>query len=283
MGRNNDFDLRVRRFNMTTLKEHSIIVILGKRNTGKSTLIKDILYHRQSIPTGVAISGTEEANSFYSNIIPSIQIKHEYSNEVITQVFERQEKVVKKLKSGETTDKNGKVIDPRAFIILDDCIDDNGWTKEKQVRRIFMNGRHYFLLFMVAMQYPLGIPPALRCNVDHVFILRDNSQQNRKRIYENYASAFPNFDFFCQAMDRLTEDFGCMVIDNTSTSNSLYDIVFWYKAEMRNNFKMCAPKLWEIDAMVKTHKKNDKDEQERELAKMRKAPRVYIQKMLAKS
>jgi hypothetical protein len=59
-----------------------------------------------------------------------------------------------------------------------------------------MNGRHYKLLFLVTMQYPLGIPPNLRCNVDYVFILRENIVKNRERIYANYAGMFPNFDTF---------------------------------------------------------------------------------------
>lgn len=51
-------------------------------------------------------------------------------------------------------------------------------------------------MFLVTMQYPLGIPPNLRCNVDYVFILRENIVKNRERIYANYAGMFPNFDTF---------------------------------------------------------------------------------------
>ena len=32
------------------------------------------------------------------------------------------------------------------------------------------------------MQYPLGIPPALRTNVDYVFILRENIMRNQKKF-----------------------------------------------------------------------------------------------------
>jgi hypothetical protein len=82
-------------------------------------------------------------------------------------------------------------------MILDDCLYDSSWTKDKYVRSIFMNGRHFKILFLITMQYPLGIPPNLRSNIDYVFILRDNTVGNRKRIYENYAGMFPNFDIFC--------------------------------------------------------------------------------------
>ena len=74
------------------------------------------------------------------------------------------------------------------------------------------------------MQYPLGIPPTLRTNIDYVFILREPYIANRKRIYENYAGMFPTFESFCQIMDQCTENFECLVIDNNVKSNKLRDL-----------------------------------------------------------
>ena len=34
-------------------------------------------------------------------------------------------------------------IDPRAFVILDDCLYDNTWSRDKMMRLLFMNGRHW--------------------------------------------------------------------------------------------------------------------------------------------
>jgi hypothetical protein len=34
-------------------------------------------------------------------------------------------------------------IDPRAFVILDDCLYDNTWARDKMMRLLFMNGRMY--------------------------------------------------------------------------------------------------------------------------------------------
>ena len=135
-------------------------------------------------------------------------------------------------------------IDPRAFIILDDCLYDSTWTKDKNVRALFMNGRHLKMFFVIAMQYPLGIPPNLRTNIDFIFILRENIVANRKRIYDNYAGMFPTFEIFCQVMDQCTENFECLVIDNTTKSNKLEDTVFWYKANTAPNFRVCNDEYW---------------------------------------
>ena len=72
----------------------------------------------------------------------------------------------------EKINKGEGGIDPRAFLILDDCLYDNTWSKDKWMRSVFMNGRHYKLLFLLTMQYALGVPPNLRTNIDYVFILR---------------------------------------------------------------------------------------------------------------
>mgnify|MGYP000542468758 CR=1 FL=1 len=103
-------------------------------------------------------------------------------------------------------------IDPRAFLILDDCLYDNTWTRDINVRSLFMNGRHYKIMFLITMQYALGIPPNLRTNIDYVFILRENYISNRKRLYEHWAGMFPSFEIFCQVMNSL-ENFECLVIE----------------------------------------------------------------------
>jgi hypothetical protein len=107
-----------------------------------------------------------------------------------------------------------------------------------------MNGRHIDMVTMITMQYPLGITPNLRTNIDFVFILRDNNISNRKRIYDNYAGMFHTFEMFCQFMDQCTENFECLVIANGVQSNKLEDQVFWYKASDHPSFKMCDDSLW---------------------------------------
>ena len=108
-----------------------------------------------------------------------------------------------------------------------------------------MNGRHFKLLFVITMQYALGIPPNLRTNIDYVFILRENIVQNRRRLYDSYAGMFPTFEVFCQVMDQCTENFECLVINNNAKSNKIEDQVFWYKAETHPPFQMGAAVFWE--------------------------------------
>ncbi len=56
---------------------------------------------------------------------------------------------------------------------------------------------------------------------------------------------FPTFEIFAQVMDQCTENFECLVIDNTTKSNKIEDMVFWYKADDHPPFKIGAPSFWE--------------------------------------
>jgi hypothetical protein len=237
--------LHLKKFDPSGISSDKVLVFIGKRNTGKSFLVRDILFYHRQVPVGTIISPTEGANKFYSNIVPGLFIHDEYTPGLVEQVVKRQKLLMKRVNAEKKTYQSSS-INPHAFVILDDCLYDGCWKKDKNIRYIFMNGRHQKLLLMITMQYPLGIPPDLRTNIDYTFILRENNYNNRKRIYENYCSVFPSFEMFCQVMDSVTEGYGCLVIDNTSRSNKLEDNVFWYVAEDHPAFKVGSKEFWDL-------------------------------------
>lgn len=235
-----------------------VVVLIGRRDTGKSYLVRDLLFYQQDIPIGTVISGTEAGNSFYSDHVPKLFIHEEYSSGIIENILKRQRQCMMQVMEEMKVYKKCN-IDPRAFCILDDCLYDAGWTKDKLMRLLFMNGRHWKIMLVITMQYPLGIPPNLRTNIDYVFILREPYINNRKRIYENYAGMFPTFESFCQVMDQCTENYECLVINNNSKSNKLTDQIFWYKAEPHANFKLGSKEFWELSKNMPPEDKDKYD------------------------
>jgi len=233
-----------------------VIVLIGKRDTGKSFLVRDLLYYHQDIPIGTVISGTEEGNGFYSKMVPRLFIHNEYATAIVENILKRQRNVLKQIKKEMEAYKRSS-IDPRTFVILDDCLFDNTWARDKMMRLLFMNGRHWKVMLVITMQYPLGIPPILRTNIDYVFILRENYIANRRRIYENYAGMFPTFESFCQVMDQCTENYECLVINNNVKTNKLQDQVFWYKADGHNDFRLGSKEYWNLS---KGYDSDDDDE-----------------------
>ncbi len=254
--------LELKRFDMKNISfkpnepKGPVIVLIGRRDTGKSFLVKDLLWYHQDIPIGTVISGTEEGNGFYGKMVPKLFIHNEYNTAIIENILKRQRQVMKEIKKEIETYKKS-TIDPRTFVILDDCLYDNSWARDKMMKLLFMNGRHWKVMLIITMQYPLGVPPNLRTNIDYIFILREPYINNRKRIYDNYAGMFPTFESFCQVMNQCTENYECLVINNNAKSNKLQDQVFWYKADNHNDFRLGSKEFWELSKQI-----NSDDEEE---------------------
>lgn len=268
------FDMRSITFRPTENKG-PVIVMIGRRDTGKSFLIQDLLYFHQDIPIGTVISGTEAGNGFYSAHVPKLFIHDEYSSVLIENVLRREKAALKQV-NDEIKQYGGSRIDPRTFIILDDCLYDQSWTRDKLMRLLFMNGRHWKVMLIITMQYPLGVPPVLRTNIDYVFILREPVLTNRKRIWENYASMFPTLESFCAVMDQTTENYECLVINNNAKSNKLSDMIFWYKAESRPDYKLGAKEFWELSKTL-TDDDGEK-EYDPNQARKRTGPAIHVKK-----
>jgi hypothetical protein len=244
----------LKKFDMNMIKDRCemdsrkspMMVIIGKKDTGKSFLVRDILFQTQQyFPVGTVISATEIANEFFQNMVPSKLIHDKYKPEIVQNVIRRQAGIKQRRNDDKKAKGGSSNIDPRAFLILDDCLyDAKSWINEESTRFVFMNGRHIDLMTIITMQYPLGITPNLRTNVDFVFVLRENILGNRRRIYENYAGMFPTFEMFCDFMDQCTENYECLVICNNVSSNRLEDQVFWYKADDHPPFRLCDSSLW---------------------------------------
>ena len=207
-------------------------------------------------------------------------IYDDVEEKIVSKFLSRQINITKDRKK-ELEKHGSSTIDPRAFLILDDCMYDDSWTHDKNIKYLFMNGRWLKVFFLITMQYPLGIQPALRTNVDYVFILREPYASNRKRIYDNYGSAFPSFEFFCQVMDQCTQNYECLVIDNTSQSNKLEDCIFWYKAEMHpEKFRIGAPEFWQhSEQHYRDKDEEDINQYDPSAARKLKGPPINIRKM----
>ena len=106
-------NLQLKKFNPKTMRDNSIVVFIAKRMSGKSTCVKDIMYHKRSkLAAGVVMSGTEEGNGYYKEFIPDLFVYNEYKSDVIEKLIASQKNRIKK---GENIN---------VFTILDDCMYD---------------------------------------------------------------------------------------------------------------------------------------------------------------
>jgi hypothetical protein len=276
--------LLLKKFDMSRIGDRSVVVFIGARGSGKSILCRDLLYHHLSLPAGMVISGTEDSNQFYGSIIPSCLIHNQYTPDLIEKFVKRQKLITKKKNREETLFGSSK-IDPRGFLIMDDCLYDKGWQNDTNIRSCFLNGRHFHTFFIFTSQYALAAPPILRNNIDYVFILREPRILSRKKIYENYAGFLPTFEIFNQVMSQCTENYECIVIDNTTKSNDITDQLYWYKANVNiPPFKIGAKEFWDLEKNKSVSDDDDDDGEElfnvEMLHKSRRSPTIHVHKSL---
>ena len=244
-----DKEFKMKRFNLSKISDEAVVAFIGKRKSGKSYCLRDLLHANMDIPAGIVISPTEAPNPFFADFLPEYSIMPEFNRNIIKKVLDRQKQII-------AISKERDNVDPRAFIVLDDCLADNAWTKTSEIRALFMNGRHYRIFFILTMQYPLGIPPNLRTNIDYSIIFKDPNVNNRKRIYENFAGLFKTFEIFCECMDALDKH-ECIIVDNNGDGN-WQDNVYWYKAKNHENFKVGDRQFWNMQNRGDKHDTYDK-------------------------
>ena len=242
--------LPIREFNLDEMCENPSIIMIAKRGSGKSWITKAILHKYRHIPVGLVISPTDKDNPFFVDFFPDTFIFYKYDSNILKKLLMRQKLILKKSREKR---KEGKYIDPRAIVVMDDCLASKGkWAKDPLIYEMLFNGRHRQLMYILTMQYPLGITPELRSNFDYVFLLAEDYVSNLKRIYDHYAGMFPDFNSFRQVFRTLTEDFGAMVIKNRGSRLTLFDKIAFYKAPDLKNDKI----EFGCEQFQKFHKKN---------------------------
>lgn len=267
---NDIVNLQLRKFNIREMDINAKVGVIGKPGTGKSTIIEDILYHHRYIPMGMALVGTEEGVEQFQRLMPDSYIYNEYNQKAVDKLVTRQKKA-----------KRRHWKHPNAFLVLDDVMDDKKWLKSKTTRGIFKNGRHWALLFILAMQYSMDISPELRTCIDYIFLLRENIPKNRLRLYEHYCGVFPNYEMFEQVFNACTENYECLVIKNRSISNKVEDVVFWYKADLHEPFKLGSKRFWSFHKQnYNKHYESDEDDDmnnnKEALIRRQRKPSKYI-------
>ena len=236
--------MKLEEFNPSLLKLGSTMCFIGKRHTGKTVLITDILYrlYKEGAKNGklvdacVCFSNTEDLQSNFTRFVPKAFIYSNYSEQRLVNILETQKELVKK--QGRTSN---------LVIILDDF----GYKKSifnETFGRLLCNGRHYNITLMLSLQYSMQLPPSMRSNIDICVSLREPILANRKRLFDSFYGMFHSFKEFEKCFAEVTNNYGCLIaVNNGSSSNDVTDNMFWYRAkpqELPERFELGRSIYW---------------------------------------
>lgn len=207
------------------LKLNTKILIVGKPESGKSTLIGDIAYHVcDKIPVANVWSNSELENHAYEDVFPRTAISNAFDLTRYTNVNIRQRILTHR-----------RHPNPWCMDIIDDC--PGSQFKDEQFMKAFKLGRHWSKLTIIGIHRAVDVTTDLRAATDYTFIFREAHPRERKALYENFA-AFVTFKDFETILDASTENYSCLVVDNRSKSQKLNEIYYWYRATYRDYKKM---------------------------------------------
>ncbi len=213
------------------------IVMIAPSGSGKSWIVRNILHKMKDIPCGSVIAPTDKMNKFYDDFMPSSFIHHEYKSEIIPKILSRQAKIL--AKNERRIQENKKPVDPRTYLVMDDCMAAKHlWLKDPNILEIMNQGRHFKLTFILTMQYCLGIQPELRTQFNYIFLLGEDNAASRRKLYEHWAGVFPKFELFEQVFLQVTNNYGCMVINNRIKTTDLTKKVFWFRSYKVPKFRI---------------------------------------------
>lgn len=244
--------LRVKKFEPDTMKPHRLILIVGKRGTGKSILQRDLMYFlKDKVDFAMAMSPTEESLDMFRQHMHESWLYNNFSGGKLDAMLNVQRDLAKQ--------KKQKSI----LLMLDDCCYDKKIMKGETMRYIHCNGRHVNLTFCNAVQYCMDLTPDLRSQIDYIFCMRENIISNRMKLWKYFFGMFEKYEDFSKVMDKCTANYSSLVMDNTIGSNNVEDSVFWYRASIDlPQFRVGSDAFWQLSRL---YEKNAEDQSKEDL------------------
>jgi hypothetical protein len=228
--------ISIRPWDPSTLAPDATCLAVGKRHSGKTTLMIDIMYHlKDKLDFCMGMNGTENSSTpTLGRFLPSTFVYNHYHEEKVKHLLEWQRRSV----------ANGKGM--RAGLILDDLMGETNsdGTKRKimssgEIGKIFKIGRHRKIFFWCTLQYMRDCPPDARNNTDVLFLYNMTSPSERTKVYKDFFGMLKTQNDFNSVLDACTEGYSCLVLDTLIAMRDPANSLFFYKADLHpEDFKL---------------------------------------------
>ncbi|OUU49628.1 MAG: hypothetical protein CBC12_07335 [Candidatus Puniceispirillum sp. TMED52] len=227
--------IRIKKFNPTNIKQHRIIFLIGKRHTGKSSLMIDILSKMPCPDFVMGFSPTDDTLDTFKQFIPGSCIFSQFSQDKLERLLSLQREIIRRGKTRSV------------LLILDDCMYQKGILKSTAMRDLFFNGRHLNVGLICAVQYLMDISPELRTNIDYLCSMRENTISNRQKLHKFFFGQYAKFEEFDRVMSACTQNYSALIMDATVASTKPEDCIYWYRASLEvPSFKLARPEIWQL-------------------------------------
>ena len=216
-------------FEFNTIKKYPVICLIGKRRSGKSYMIRDLLYnhfHKQRKYKNIMlISPTSNMNTDY-DLIPNKNKFENFSSDLLEGLMERQKKLIK-------DDPKGKY---DTCIVLDDVVNMSDKNEARILSGLLVKSRHYRISVILSLQYLKSreFPPASRDNIDYAVIFKQHNKENVKNIVEQWLGGDPQIEELGYRMTTKIPDVSShrvLIIDSSEFGENIKEFTYQYIAD----------------------------------------------------
>lgn len=232
----------IKQFDVSKIQKDAAIMIVGKRGSGKSWLIKHLCYVFKNVGTVKAYS---TADSGLSAFIPDSFISRDYNEDDLKEFIDARTRVVaKRRKKTPEPGRYEKRLKDICAIIFDDVATLLSNHVDRTFLGLFTDGRHKDFLIIYSIQNFMKVNNACRDNMDYLFMFKEHNTKTLKNIYEQCLGGMCTFREFQRIHNAATDNYGCLVINKSGTS--LETMLYVFRAPATIDFKMGSSMMWRL-------------------------------------
>jgi len=186
------------------LSPPQVVGVVGRRNSGKSVFVRDLLFHMPRPELGVVMSFADDVCHYADLVAPNCVFDHFAPHALESVVAQGRD----------------------ATVVIDDCFGDAGVSTCAALRRLFERDskgeRAHKISLVFAVAAALEVDAEFRSKVDFVVVMRESRHEWRRKVHRAF---FTHLDFsqFDDAMQLCDDhDYKCLVLCKKTLGLSYY-------------------------------------------------------------
>lgn len=250
----------LKQFFWDLIKPDCTVAIEGKRRSGKTSLMRNMLKaKRRCFPQVYIFTGTKISEE-YKGLVPDRYIfdnfetfkpddpKYPGGMDVFLAIWYRQLQRVRRLRQRGRNDENIDVL-----VVIEDLVANEqskrGFHDIPLLNRIAFNGRHAHMSIWIASQNIKAIPPAIKENTDMIAILTATSRRTKESVRESFVDSLHNDQEFDEVFQPLKEvPWSVVFVDRRDARREPLECLYFGVPELiKKDFVMGDKQFWSKD------------------------------------